>query len=165
MSTIPHKTVILHWNESQGEWTELPWLDWVRFRGFGKEQSSLLVGAEAGEHYFLVCKLGIGDELFDVIPHRYVVSADARLVHGFDGLNGVERDESDKIEELDSPTIEEIERYNELVDRGFSANLPPHHTLKNLVQAMPGITGAKPGADCWNFLAAIGVCRSNTRAC
>jgi len=165
MNTIPPKTIVLHWNEGRSAWAELPWFDWVRFRGFGKGQSSLLVGAEAGEHYFLVCKLGVHDELWDVIPHRYVVSADARLVHGFDGLDARERAESDRIAELDSTTAEEIERYNELVERGFSANLPPHHTLQKLVQAMPGIAGAQPGADCWNFLAAIGVCRSNIRPC
>src|SRR5262245_60049691 len=55
---IPDKTLILHWNEDQGAWMELPWLEWVRFRGLGKERASLLVGAEAGEHYFLVCMLG-----------------------------------------------------------------------------------------------------------
>jgi hypothetical protein len=165
MNTIPNKTVILHWNEGRCAWAELPWLDWVRFRGFSKERSSLLVGAEAGEHYFLVCKLGVHNELCDVIPHRYVISTDARLVHGFDGLDVVERNESDRIEELESPTIEEIERYNELVDRGFSVNLPPPHTIHHLLHTIPGIAGAQSGAECWNFLSAIGVCRSNTKIC
>ncbi len=50
-------------------------------------------GAEAGEHYFLVCVLGDGGELDNVIPHRYVLSTDGRLVHGFDGLGEAEREE------------------------------------------------------------------------
>ena len=44
----PDKTVILHWIEDQRAWAELPWADWVRFRGFGKDQTSLLAGAPAG---------------------------------------------------------------------------------------------------------------------
>ena len=158
----PDKTLILHWIEGQNAWKELPWLDWVRFRGFGTERSSLLIGAEAGEHYFLVCMLGSTGELCNVIPHRYVISNDARLVHGFDGLDVAEREESDRIEELVVPTIEELERYNELGARGFAVNLPPAHTVQHLLQAIPGIAGAQPGAACWNFLSAIGVCRSGT---
>jgi hypothetical protein len=158
---IPANTLILHWIEHQNAWTELPWLDWVRFRGYGKERSSLLIGAEAGEHYFLVCMLGSHGELSNVIPHRYVISSDARLVHGFDGLGQEEREEADRLEELVWPTIEDIERFNELGQRGFSANLPPLRTVQNLLQAMPGIAGAPPGAACWNFLSAMGICRSS----
>jgi hypothetical protein len=150
--------------EDRSAWAELPWADWVRFRGFGKERSSLLLGVEAGEHYFLVCMLGPHGELCNVIPHRYVTSTDARLVHGFDGLDVAEREESGRIEELTSPTIDDIERYNELGERGFSANLPPLHTVPYLMQVIPGAAGAQPGSDCWNFLAAIGVCRSSAKA-
>jgi hypothetical protein len=164
MNRIPSKTLVLHWVENRSAWAELPWLDWLQFRGFGKERASLLVGAEAGEHYFLVCMLGIHGELCKVIPHRYVISSDARLVHGFDGLEVAEREEADRIEELALPSAEDIARYNQLAERGFSANLPPHHTIQHLLQALPGIAGAQPGAACWNFLSAIGVCRSSTRA-
>jgi len=164
MNGIPHKTLILHWVEDRSVWAELPWADWVRFRGFGKERSSLLIGAEAGEHYFLVCMLGADGELHNVIPHRYVVSSDARLVHGFDGLDVSEREESGRIEDLDSPTIEDIERQKELGERGFSVNLPPLHTIQHLLQAIPGIAGAQPDAACWNFLSAVGVCQSSTTA-
>ena len=163
MTKIPHKTVVLHWVEQRNAWAELPWPYWVRFRGYDKEHSRSLVGAEAGEHFFLVCMLGTHGELCNVIPHRYVISTDARLVHGFDGLDVAEREESDRIEELASPTIEDIERYDELVELGFSVNLPPLHTVQHLLQAMPGIAGAQPGAACWSFLSAIGVCRASTR--
>jgi len=162
MSKAPEKTLVLHWVEGRSAWAELPWVDWVRFRGFGKERSNLLVGAEAGEHYFVVCMLGIHGELCNVIPHRYVISTDARLVHGFDGLEVAEREESDRIEDLAAPTLEELERQQELGERGFSVNLPPHYTVQNLLQAIPGIAGAQPSAACWNFLTAIGVCRSST---
>lgn len=158
----PDKTLVLHWIEDQNAWMELPWLEWVRFRGLGKERSSLLVGAEAGEHYFLVCMLGPHGELSNVIPHRYVISSNARLVHGFDGLAAEEREEAERLEELDWPTLEDMERYNELGERAFSANLPPRRTVQNLLQAVPGIAAAQPGADCWNFLSAIGICRSST---
>jgi hypothetical protein len=164
VSKIPNKTLVLHWIEGTSAWAELPLLDWVRFRGFGKEQSPLLIGAEAGEHYFLVCMLGTYGELCNVIPHRYVVSTDARLVHGFDGLEAAEREESDRIEDLVSPTTDDIERQRELGQRGFSVNLPPLHTVQHLLQAIPGIAGAQPGAACWSFLSAIGVCRSSTTA-
>jgi len=163
MSGPPNKTLILHWVEGQSAWAELPWPEWVRFRGFGKERSSLLVGAEAGEHYFLVCMIGAHGDLCNVIPHKYVVTTDARLVHGFDGLELTEREESERLEDLDTPTVEEVERYNELGDRGFSVNLPPLHTVQPLLRAIPGIAGAQPGAACWNFLSAIGVCRSSSR--
>ena len=163
-NNIPDKTLILHWIEDQNAWEELPWLDWVQFRGFGKRRSSLLVGAAAGEHYFLVCMLGTHGELCNVIPHRYVISSDARLVHGFDGLDVTEREESDRIQELVAPTIEDLERYNELGERGLAVNLPPLRTVQHLLHAMPGIAGAQPGAACWNFLSAIGVCRSGKAA-
>ncbi len=164
MTKIPDKTVVLHWVEGRSAWAELPWSDWVRFRGYDKKHSRSLAGAEAGEHFFLVCMLGAHGELCNVIPHRYVVSAEARLVHGFDGLDIAEREESDRIGELAQPTMEDIERYNELGDRGFAVNLPPLHTVQHLLQVMPGIAGAPPGAACWGFLSAIGVCRSGTRA-
>jgi hypothetical protein len=131
---VPDKTVILHWIENQLTWAELPWADWVRFRGFGDEQSSLMVGAEAGEHYFLVCMLGRHGDLCNVVPHRYVVSSDARLIHGFDGLEIAEREESDRLRELASPTLEDIERYTELGARGFAVNLPPSRTVQQLLQ-------------------------------
>jgi hypothetical protein len=160
---VPDKTLILHWIESQTAWAELPWADWVRFRGFGDEQSSLMVGAEAGEHYFLVCMLGRHGDLCNVVPHRYVVSSDARLIHGFDGLEIAEREESDRLRELSSPTVEDIERYTELGARGFAVNLPPSRTVQQLLQAIPGIAGASPGAACWDFLSAIGIIQPNSR--
>jgi hypothetical protein len=108
--------------------------------------------------------LGDHGELCNVIPHRYVMSADGRLVHGFDGLGAAEREESCGIEALSSPSIEALERYKELGARGFSVNLPPHYTVQPLLRMMPGLVGAQEGAACWNFLSAIGVCRSGTRA-
>src|SRR6266550_970817 len=49
-------------------------MDGIALAGLGsisKGGTSLLAGAEAGEHYFLVCVLGDGGELANVIPHRY----------------------------------------------------------------------------------------------
>jgi hypothetical protein len=162
MTGTPENTVILHWEESQAAWEPLPWQEWVRFRGFGEGGVRLLAGAEAGEHYFLVCMLGDNGALANVIPHRYVMSTDGRLVHGFDGLAPEEREESCRIEELPLPTIEDRERYRELGARGFAINLPPLHTLQPLLRTMPGLAGAHHGAACWHFLSAIGVCRSST---
>jgi hypothetical protein len=42
--------------------------------------------ANAGEHYFLICMLENAGGLADVIPHRYSLTTDGRLAHGFDGL-------------------------------------------------------------------------------
>ena len=96
----PANTVILHWDECETTWAQLPWRDWVRFRGFDDGGLSLLAGAEAGEHYFLVCVLDDRGELANVIPHRYVLSTDGRLVHGFDGLRQAEREEYCRIQLL-----------------------------------------------------------------
>jgi hypothetical protein len=122
----------------------------------------MLAGADAGEHYFIVCILGDGGELANAIPHKYVLSADARLVHGFDGLGEAERREFCRIEVLPSPTIEDSERYNELDARSFTVNLPPAHTVQPLLRAMPGLAGAQPSAACWQFLSAIGISRSSS---
>src|SRR5204863_3734699 len=135
-----------------------------QFRGFGEKRNHLLAGAEAGEHYFLVCVLGTRGELCNVIPHRYVISTDARLVHGFDGLENAEREEFCRIEELPWPTTEETERYEKFGARGFSVNLPPLHTVPQLLKTLPGIADAPCDAACWNFLSAIGICRSSTWA-
>src|SRR5882757_9971084 len=160
----PENTVILHWDECQTAWAELPWQDWVRFRTLSGGMFGELTGAEAGEHFFLVCVLGDRGELCNVIPHRYVMSAHGRLVHGFDGLGAAEREESCKLEGLPLPSIEDTERYKELGARGFSVNLPPQYTVQSLLKVMPGLAGAQEGAACWNFLSAIGVCRSGTQA-
>jgi len=164
MKGTPYNTVILHWEECQTAWAELPWRDWVRFRGFGEGGASLLAGAEAGEHYFLVCVLGDAGELANVIPHRYVLSTDGRLVYGFDGLGASEREEYYRIQTLPLPTIEDSERYHELDSCGFTVNLPPLHTVQPLLRALPGIAGAQHSAACWHFLSAIGICRASTRA-
>jgi hypothetical protein len=164
MSGTPESTVILHWDECQAMWVELSWRDWIRFRGLDKSTHRLLAGAEAGEHYFLVCVLGDRGELNNVIPHRYIMSTDGRLVHGFDGLGVAEREESCRIEELSDPTIEDSQRYQEFGERGFSINLPPLHTVKPLLKVIPGLAAAREGAACWHFLSAIGICRSGTRA-
>src|SRR5881628_918381 len=129
MRGTPDNTVILHWDQCRTSWMQLAWRDWVRFRGFGRGGLSVLAGAEAGEHYFLVCVLGDRGELANVIPHRYIMSTDGRLVHGFDGLAEAERQESCRIEELSLPTIEDTERYRELGAREFTVNLPPLHTV------------------------------------
>ena len=142
MKGTPDNTVILHWDECQTLWTELPWQDWVRFRGLGEGGLSLLAGAEAGEHYFLVCVLGDRGELDNVIPHRYVLSTDGRLVHSFDGLGEAER-EVLPIQVLRLPTIEDSERY-----RGSArADLPSIcllHTVQPLLSAMPGLAERGP---------------------
>jgi hypothetical protein len=164
MAGTPDSTVILHWDKCEAVWAELSWRDWVRVRGFDKSGFRLLVGAEAGEHYFLVCVLGDRGELYNVIPHRYVMSADGRLVHGFDGLGAAEREESCRIEALPLPSIEDMERYKEFGARGFSVNLPPQYTVQSLLKVIPGLAAAQEGGACWNFLSAIGVCRSGTRA-
>jgi hypothetical protein len=163
MKGTPDNTVILHWDERQTEWAELSWRDWVRFRGLGEGRTSLLAGAEAGEHYFLVCVLGDGGDLTNVIPHRYVLTTDGRLVHGFDGLESSEREEYYRIQTLPLPTIEDSERYHELDSCGFTVNLPPLHTVQPLLRALPGIAGAQHSAACWHFLSAIGICRASTR--
>ena len=36
MKGTPENTVILHWDECQTAWAQLPWRDWVRFRGFAE---------------------------------------------------------------------------------------------------------------------------------
>src|SRR5215211_3855496 len=94
------KAVVLHWDEVRTAWAVLSWQDWVRFRGMEPGENTLLAGAEAGEHYFLVCVLGDDGELHHAIPHRYMMSADGRLAYGFDGLEAQERKESSRIEEL-----------------------------------------------------------------
>src|SRR5262249_11100892 len=114
MLGTPDNTVILHWDECRTRWAKLSWRDWVGFRGFGKGGLSILAGAESGEHYFLVCVLGDRGELANVIPHKYVLSTDGRLVHGFDGLGQAEREEYYRIRVLLLPTVEDSERYNEL---------------------------------------------------
>ena len=164
MSGTPENTVILHWDECRATWDQLAWRDWVRFRRSDEGGHSLLVGAEAGDHYFLVCVLGDRGELANVIPHRYLLSANGRLVHDFDGLGQSEREEYYSIQVLPSPTIEDSERYEELGARGFAINLPPPYTMCHLRRAIPGLAGVQPSAACWHFLSAIGICRSGTRA-
>jgi hypothetical protein len=164
MQRTPENTVILHWDERRIAWTTLSWREWVTFRGLGEGGGTLLAGAPAGEHYFLVCMVGDHGELHNVIPHRYALSTDGRLVHGFDGLAAAEREELCRIEVLPSPSVEEAERCDELGAREFAANLPPSHTVQPLLRTLPGLAGAPAGAACWNFLSAIGVCRTSTRA-
>jgi hypothetical protein len=164
MAGNPDNTIILHWKEDLTTWATLSWREWVRFRGFGEGGMSLLAGAEAGEHYFLVCILGDGGALANVIPHRYVLSADGRLVHGFDGLGEAERKEYCGIQELLLPTVEDSERCSELEAQGFTVNLPPPHTVQPLLKTIPGLAAALPSAACWQFLSAIGICRPSARA-
>jgi hypothetical protein len=164
MKGTPDNTVILHWDECRASWSRLPWRDWVKFRGLDASGLSLLAGAEAGEHYFVVCVLGDFGELAHLIPHRYLLSPDGRLVHGFDGLGGEEREEYCRIQVLAVPTNEDSKRYGELHARGFTVNLPPRHTIHPLLKAIPGLAGARRSASCWHFLSAIGVCRSSVRA-
>ncbi len=163
MKGTPENTVILHWDACQTAWAELPWQDWIRFRGLGEGGPSLLEGAAAGEHYFLVCMLEDGGDLANVIPHKYILTTDGRLVHGFDGLGASEREEYYRIQVLHLPTIEDSDRYNELSSRGFAVNLPPLHTVQPLLRSLPGLAGAQQSAACWHFLSAIGVCRASTR--
>jgi hypothetical protein len=163
MKATPDNTVILHWDECDATWGRLSWRDWVRFRGLGEGKVPSLIGAAAGEHYFLGCVLGNRGELCNAIPHRYLISTDGRLVHGFDGLEESEREESERIEDLLFPTTEDLRRCRQLLAREFAANLPPPHTVQPLMQAIPGVAGAEPDAACWDFLSAIGICRSSRR--
>src|SRR5262249_24097451 len=128
MPGTPDSTVILHWDECQSAWARLSWRDWVRFRGLEADGLSLLVGAEAGEHYFLVCVLGDRGELVNVIPHRYVLSTDGRLVYGFDGLGKDERGEYCRIQVLRSPTTQDAARCGEFDTRAVSVDPAPPPT-------------------------------------
>jgi hypothetical protein len=163
MKATPDNTVVLHWDEGVAAWSRLSWRDWTRFRGLGDGQVSMLIGAAAGEHYFLVCVLGSRGELCNAIPHRYIMTTDGRLVHGFDGLEETERKEFNRLGDLLFPTVEDSERCRQLLAREFAANLPPLHTVQPLMEALPGVAGAEQGAACWDFLSAIGICRSSTR--
>ena len=162
MQAIPKNTVILHWDDQRSEWTELPWGDWLRFRGLTGRETSL-AGAEAGEHYFLICMLESTGCLGNVIPHRYAISTGGRLSHGYDGLGETEREEFYRIKSLRWPTLEDSEIYNELGARAFAVNLPPAHTVQALLRALPGLAGVQHGAACWHFLSAIGICRPGRR--
>ena len=53
--------------------------------------------------------------------------------------------------------------FKQLLAREFAANLPPLHTVEPLMRALPGVAGAEQGAACWDFLSAIGICRSSPR--
>jgi hypothetical protein len=163
MQGAPKNTIILHWEQCQSEWAELPWPDWLQFREL-IEGGSLIAGAQPGEHYFLICMLENAGGLTDAIPHRYAVSAGGRLAHGFDGLTDSERSEYQRIKALRWPTVEDTKLYNELGARALVVNLPPVHTLQPLLRALPGLVGAHPRAPCWHFLSAIGICRPSTRA-
>ena len=74
-----------------------------------------------------------------------------------------EREESDRLGDLLFPTAEDLERCQQLLAREFAANLPLLHTVQPLMQTLPGVAGAEQGAACWDFLSAIGICRSSTR--
>ena len=100
----------------------------------------MLAGAQAGEHYFLVCVLGDCGELANVIPHKYVVSTDARLVHGFDELEQAERQEKSRLDGLLSPSIEDSERCDEFHAQGFPVNLPPTRTVRPLLRVSSSST-------------------------
>ena len=149
----PANTVILHWDECGTTWAQLPWRDWVRFRGFDDGGLSLLAGAEAGEHYFLVCVLDDRGELANVIPHRYVcrpTGASFTVSMGFARRSAKNIAASNCWSSLRSRTSE---RYNELDARGFTMlNLPPPHTVQPLLRALPGLAGAQPSGACWHFL-------------
>jgi hypothetical protein len=163
MQGAPKNTIILHWDEYRSEWAELPWRDWLRFRGLAARET-LLAGANAGDHYFLICMLENAGGLADVIPHRYSLTTDGRLAHGFDGLAEAEREEYHRLKALRWPTLEDTATYNELGARAFAVNLPPMHTVQALLRALPGLAGAQHSAACWQFLSAIGICRPGTRA-
>jgi hypothetical protein len=92
-----------------------------------------------------------------------MMTTDGRLVHGFDGLEETERKEFNRLGALLFPTVQDLERCQQLLAREFAANLPPLHTVQPLMQALPGVAGAERGAACWDFLSAIGICRSSTR--
>jgi hypothetical protein len=163
MQRTPKNTVILHWEEHQSEWTELPWRDWLRFRGFAARESSL-TGAHAGDHYFLICLLESTGCLANLIPHRYAMSTGGGLSYGFDGLEETEREEFYRLKALRWPTPEESKIYDDLGARAFAVNLPPAHTVQALLRALPGLAGAQHDAPCWRFLSAIGICRPGRRA-
>jgi hypothetical protein len=163
MNGIAKDVIILHWDETRAEWDTFAWSDWVRFRAFVEDRLPELSGAKPGEHYFVVCMMGERGDLADVIPHKYILSADGRLVHAFDGLDAVERAERRRLGRLPAPTVEDTERYNELCTLGFAVNLPPPHTVAPLLKSMPGLAGAQPTAACWRFLSAIGINSSSSR--
>lgn len=161
MKGTPEDVVILHWVECRRGWENVPWSDWVQLRGSGEQRLPLLVGATAGVHYFVVCMLGERGELANVIPHKYVMAADGRLVQAFDGLGKEEREERARLGQLAAPTFEQSERYQELCDRGFAVNLPPPYMVPPLMKSLPGLIGAGPSAPCWRFLSAIGITGSS----
>jgi hypothetical protein len=52
MQGAPKNTIILHWDEYRSEWAELPWRDWLRFRGLAARETLLraLPGLAGAQH-------------------------------------------------------------------------------------------------------------------
>src|SRR5437667_9833 len=132
---------VLLWRD--GAWHPIEWACWMSFRGIG-ESFVPLPEVGAGEHHFVVCAVEDG-RLFNIIPHRYLVDADGRIVDDgyFDVLS---TDEVELYEALNKryyawpethPLNEQEQRDFEAIrERLWRSWLPPITAMRELTRAV-----------------------------
>jgi hypothetical protein len=136
----PFEMLVLHWNEATKTWDRISWDDWSHFRALrGRDEFRPLQNVRRGDHFF-VCIAADERTVFNIIPHRYRVDGDGRIVdHDFDDLSPEEGEIIRKWQHSHfSPEGEEAIEYNALRERCYRSWLPPREAAMALIRDLPG---------------------------
>lgn len=162
----------LHWNEAARTWDKIAWCDFMRFKTFGDEFRPL-AGIGAGNHWFVVCVVDDQQNLFNVLPHRYLIHHDGRIVDdGYFGvLSGAETKRYKALNKrhYQYPQIhplneKEQTEFDAIRDRLWRSWLPPRDAAMMLIRDLPAFPTSSPDRPGLAFLAAFGITDQNQSA-
>jgi hypothetical protein len=162
--------VIFHWNEAARTWDQKSWQDWMCFMGVGDgpqgEKFRPLPGIRAGDHYFVVCIVDEDRTLYNILPHRYLIDHDGRIVD--DRYFGVLSEAETELYEALNKRAYQYPQTHPLNDkektefdttrgRLWRSWLPPRDAAMVLIRQLPGFPKAWPDRPQLAFLAAFGI--------
>src|SRR5216684_4778182 len=130
--------LIYCWNREFSRWLKVGLFEWINFRRVNGDWRPLL-GVSDGEFYFAVCVVDRIRTLLNIVPYRYRVDAEGRILScRFDDLSDAEVERLDLLVMKANLSSEEAHDLRELQERQWVGTLP---TAKGGVAELVGIEG------------------------
>jgi hypothetical protein len=150
---------VLRWVPEDNRWVEDDWDRFIAFREF-MVPFAPLPSVAGGIYHFAVCVCD-DEQVFNIIPHKYLVEPDGKI--GADNFYGWTREERDDYSRLMVASKEkpgDRERLDAIRDKTGSAMYPPRESLYPLVRALPFVP--VKGSAAYDFLDALAAGKSRS---
>jgi hypothetical protein len=128
--------LIFCWNGEFSRWLQVGLSQWTDFRRVNGEWRPLL-GVSGGDFHFAVCVVDRVRTLLNIVPYRYRVDAEGRILScRFDDLSDAEVERLDLLVVKANLSREEAHDLRELQERQWAGTLPTAKAAEALMHEL-----------------------------